>query len=106
MCGNFYVDFLYFIIYSFLGWVCEVIFCSVPARKFINRGFLMGPVCPIYGCGALLVIGFLMPFKDSLVMVFAVGMVVTSLLEYITSYAMEKLFHSRWWDYSLSLIHI
>ena len=66
----------------------------------------MGPVCPIYGCGALLVIGFLMPFKDSLVMVFAVGMVVTSLLEYITSYAMEKLFHSRWWDYSNNKFNI
>ena len=91
---------LYFFIYSFLGWVCECIYCGVPAKKFINRGFLAGPYCPIYGCGALAVIYTLTPFSDNVVILFGMGVIVTSALEYITSYMMEKLFHTKWWDYS------
>lgn len=106
MSTNFYINFLYFIIYSIFGWICEVIFCSVEARKFINRGFLNGPLCPIYGFGALAVIAFLTPFKNSVILVFLLGMLYTSVLEYITSFVMEKLFHSKWWDYSKNKFNI
>lgn len=91
--------FLWFILYSVIGWVWEVLICSVPQRKFVNRGFLNGPYCPIYGVGALLAIT-LLGWIESPAALFAAGAVVTCTLEYVTSWAMEKLFHARWWDYS------
>lgn len=100
MTYNFYVDFLYFVSYSFLGWLCEVIYCSLLAKKIINRGFLNGPVCPIYGFGALMVVTFLLPVRQNIALVFIFGFILTTCLEYITSFAMEKIFHSKWWDYS------
>lgn len=96
----------YFIIYSSGGWLCECIYCGIPAKRFINRGFLWGPYCPIYGCGALLVLWFLTPFVDQPILIFLFGMLVTSLLEYVTSWGMECLFHTTWWDYSNRLFHI
>lgn len=106
MTGNLSVDFLYFMFYSFLGWICEVIFCSVLERQFVNRGFLNGPVCPIYGFGAVLVISFLTPLADNIWLVFVFGILLTSSLEYITGYALEKIFHTKWWDYSNHLFNI
>lgn len=91
---------LYFFIYAILGWCCEVVYCSVPAGHFINRGFLNGPYCPIYGFGALVILAFLEPFFAQPVLVFLLGILATSALEYFTSWLMEKLFHARWWDYS------
>lgn len=91
---------LYFFMYSFLGWLSECIYCGIPAKKFINRGFLAGPYCPIYGCGAIVVIHLLQPWQQHPIMIFLAGIVLTSTLEYITSYVMEKLFHTKWWDYS------
>ena len=91
---------LCFFAYSFLGWVCECIYCSIPAKKFINRGFLEGPYCPIYGCGAMLVIYLLTPFAAKPLLLFVAGILVTSALEYITSWLMEMFFHTKWWDYS------
>lgn len=91
---------LYFWIYSFLGWVVESTICSVNERKLINRGFLSGPICPIYGFGAMIVILSLTPFLNHPAFLFLDAVVLTSILEYFTSYAMEKLFHARWWDYS------
>lgn len=91
---------LFFFIYSCMGWVCECIYCSIPARKFINRGFLTGPLCPVYGFGALLVIWMLTPVSSDVGMLFIFGLLVTSALEYITSLLLEKLFHMKWWDYS------
>lgn len=90
----------YFIVYAFLGWVCEDIYCGIGKRKFINRGFLYGPYCPIYGFGALLVIYPLLMVSKHPIVVFIFGMVLTSILGYITSFVMEKLFATRWWDYS------
>lgn len=90
----------YFIVYAFLGWVCEDIYCGIGKRKFINRGFLYGPYCPIYGFGALLVIYPLLMVSKHPIVVFIFGMILTSILEYITSFVMEKLFATRWWDYS------
>lgn len=92
--------FLYFAVYSVLGWVCETVYCSVIQRKFVNRGFLKGPVCPVYGVGAVLVIALLRPAAHSLPALFLSGMVVTTVLEYVTSVLLEKLFQMRWWDYS------
>lgn len=92
--------FLYFILYSFLGWCCESIYCSVIQRKWVNRGFLNGPLCPVYGFGALLVLFLLRDVRHSFLALFLSGMVVTSVLEYITSVLLEKLFHMHWWDYS------
>lgn len=100
MLSNFYELFLYFLLYSMLGWLCEEIYCSVPAGRIVNRGVLHGPYCPIYGFGGLAVLFLLQPFRGHVVLVFLAGMLVTSLLEYITSYIMEKIFHSVWWDYS------
>ena len=90
----------YFFIYAFLGWVCEDIYCGVPAKKFINRGFLYGPYCPIYGFGAILVLYPLEKVREYPVLVFILGIIITSTLEYFASYIMEAIFHMRWWDYS------
>ncbi|RPF49083.1 putative membrane protein [Hydrogenoanaerobacterium saccharovorans] len=97
---------LYFSFYSFLGWVCECIYCSVIQKKLVNRGFLTGPVCPVYGFGALLVIFLLRPFTQNAFLVFFCGMLVTSVLEYFTALLLERLFHMKWWDYSQFRFHI
>lgn len=89
----------WFMIYSVGGWVYETILCSVSEKRFINRGFLNGPYCPIYGCGALLDILILGRISNA-ALLFLLGVIVTCTLEYLTSYLMEKLFHARWWDYS------
>lgn len=91
---------LYFFMYSFLGWLAECIYCGLPQKKFINRGFLAGPYCPVYGCGAMLVLHILNPFKKYAILIFLLGILLTSILEYITSYLMEIAFHTKWWDYS------
>ena len=91
--------FLWFAIYSFFGWVYESILCSTRERRWINRGFLNGPYCPIYGAGALLDLILLGRVRSSALLVLA-GMLVTGILEYFTSWLLEKLFHARWWDYS------
>ena len=91
--------FLWLMIYSIIGWIYESTLCSITNKKLINRGFLNGPYCPIYGSGAILVILILGRIKNP-VLLFFLGALVTCSLEYLTSYVMEKLFHARWWDYS------
>ena len=88
------------LIYSCLGWCCEVAFAALKTGKFVNRGFLNGPVCPIYGFGVLSVVLVLEPVKDNLLLLFFGSMVFTSLLEFIAGFAMERIFHDKWWDYS------
>ena len=92
--------FLAFCIYSFLGWVCESTYCSLGERRWINRGFLAGPVCPVYGFGAVIVVTLLTPFAHSIPLLFLTGMAATSALEYLTGFLLETLFHTKWWDYS------
>ena len=87
-------------LYSFLGWVYESALCSITQRKWVNRGFLNGPLCPIYGFGAMLVVGVFGGKGGNLFALFLASAVLTCTLEYVTSYVMEKLFHARWWDYS------
>lgn len=92
--------FLLFIIYAILGWIVEVINNIVLNKKFVNRGFLIGPYCPIYGVGGVIATIFLTKYKESIIVLFVMSMFLFALLEYFTSYLMEKLFKARWWDYT------
>ena len=103
---NFYQLVIYFSICSFLGWVVETFFCSLQHGKFVFRGFLAGPVCPIYGFGALLVLFLLVPFSSNAILVYVFGVIVMTALEYFVSYLLEKLFKKSFWDYSNHRYHI
>ena len=93
--------FLLFLIYSFIGWVSEVIYCStLIEHKFVNRGFLHGPICPVYGFGGFIVVFLLQPFSGNLFVLYVMAVVLTSVLEYITGWALETIFATKWWDYS------
>lgn len=96
---------LLFFIYSFVGWLYETVLCSVEERKFINRGFLRGPYCPVYGFGAIIDILVLNNIDNIFVLFFA-GVILTCSLEYFTSWLLEKLFDARWWDYSYMKFNI
>ena len=98
--------FVLFMLYSFLGWLCESIYCSIPVRKFINRGFLTGPFCPIYGAGAILVVELLAPLKGRILLLFFAGVLIASAVEYGTGFLLESLFHTRYWDYSDHRFHL
>ena len=94
---------LLFFVYAFAGWCMEVILKYRQYHRFINRGFLTGPVCPIYGFGAVLitiVIGNLASVESGLIMTFALSFLICGAVEYLTSLILEKIFHARWWDYS------
>ena len=100
------VYFLLFITYAFLGWLLEVVGKLIEQKKFINRGFLIGPYCPIYGFGGLLITFLLEKYTDDPIALFIMAIVVCGILEYLTSYFMEKIFHARWWDYSQKKFNI
>lgn len=97
---HFYYLMAYFLLYSFLGWVLEVAFHALCKGTIVNRGFLNGPVCPIYGIGMLSVIVLLSPLKHHLFLLFICGTVFATLIELIGGFVLYKLFHMRWWDYS------
>lgn len=90
----------YFLLYAFTGWCIEVVFCSVNTGKFVNRGFLNGPLCPIYGFGAVAVVVLLTPIQNSILLLYVGSVIVCSLLELVAGFLMKKLFHTTWWDYS------
>lgn len=92
--------FLLFMIYSCLGWIMEVVLVSLQKGKLVTRGFLIGPYLPIYGFGATFITMFLSRYYDDIVVLFVMSCVLGALLEYFTSYIMEKIFKTRWWDYS------
>lgn len=92
--------FLLFIIYSFLGWLMEVGVVFVTKKKLVNRGFLLGPICPIYGYGVLGILFLIGSDTKDVLAVFLKSILICSVLEYFTSYIMEKMFKARWWDYS------
>lgn len=89
-----------FFLYAFLGWCTEVGYAALRTGRFVNRGFLNGPVCPIYGCGVVVVLAGLEPLKGNFVLLFLGSVVLTSALEWATGFVLEKLFRQRWWDYS------
>lgn len=91
---------LYFFFYSAVGWLMESLACSSAQKRWINRGFLTGPMCPIYGTGAVALAVLLTPLRAHPLLVCILGMVITDVVELITGILMEKLFHTRWWDYS------
>lgn len=98
--------FFLFYIYSIIGWIIETIYVSIKQHKLANRGFLVGPYCPIYGLSSILMLIFLSKYKEDLLVLFIMGMFIPSLLEYITSFILEKLFKVRWWDYSDKMFNI
>ena len=94
------IYFLLFISYAFLGWCMEVTCMFIQYKKFINRGFLIGPYCPIYGWGALAITILLKRYMEDPLVLFVMSTIICSIIEYLTSYFMEKKYHARWWDYS------
>ena len=91
---------LLFFTYAILGWLMEVVCKLVETKKFINRGFLIGPYCPIYGWGAIIITLLLNKYLADPIALFIMAIVICSIIEYATSYFMEKIYHARWWDYS------
>ena len=91
---------VYFFIYSFLGWIMEVCVSLIYKKRFVNRGFLIGPYCPIYGYGVIAIILLVGSCNNDVFAVFSKAVIISSVIEYATSYFMEKLFNIRWWDYS------
>ena len=101
VCGfSLYQIFAYFLIYSCIGWCLEVIYAAVTTGNLINRGFLNGPVCPIYGFGMVIVLFALTPLSHSLLLLYLGGVILPSALELVGGWALYKLYHTRWWDYS------
>lgn len=97
----------YFFFYSFIGWFFESCYCSLRPKKWVNRGFMRGPICPIYGTGALVILIALVPLRSltenlyiNEAVIFVAGMILCDAVEFMTSLIMEKLFNARWWDYS------
>lgn len=97
---NIQIYFLLFLIYSVIGWMMEVTLSLIEHHKFINRGFLIGPYCPIYGTGAIFITVFLQRYINEWFTLFIMAIFICGVLEYVTSYLMEKIFKARWWDYS------
>lgn len=91
---------LFFFLYCFLGWVWEFCYVSAKQRQWVNRGFLHGPMLPIYGFGAVIILWATLPVRQSLPLIFLLGMLSATVLEYVTGAAMEALFKVRYWDYS------
>lgn len=89
-----------FFIYSIAGWIMESVNISIRNKKITNRGFLVGPYCPIYGWGVLLITILLQKYHEDIIATFFLSIIICGSLEYVTSYIMEKIFKARWWDYS------
>ena len=106
MSFDFYYVALLFFIYSFLGWCVEVAFVAIVARKVENRGFLNGPVCPIYGCGMLGVLAALTPYRDNFILLFIGGFIICTAVELFGGWVLDKIFHMRWWDYTKNKFNI
>ena len=95
-----YFILLYFFVYGFLGWCTEVGFAAFKTHHFVNRGFLNGPICPIYGVGVTAVITILTTYKSDIIVLYILSVVLVTVLEGVTGWAMDKIFHNKWWDYS------
>jgi len=101
VCGfSLYHIFAYFLIYSCVGWCLEVIYAAATTGQLVNRGFLNGPVCPIYGFGMIIVLFTLTPIQDNVFLLYIGGVILPSALELVGGWALEKIYHTRWWDYS------
>ncbi len=96
----------YFIIYSFLGWVMESVLKTYLQKKPVNSGFLYGPLCPIYGFGAMIMLLFLQGFKEKPILLFIISVIILSIWEYIVGWLLEKIFHTKYWDYTQNKFNI
>ncbi len=103
---EFYQMFYIFMIYSFIGWCYESLLVSIRKRSFVNRGFLNGPILPIYGSGGVMIYLIFWDYRDQLLLLFIGSCILATVLEYVTSVMMELLFHTRWWDYSSYRFHL
>ena len=100
------IAFLYFVVYSFLGWCMETVLCSTVEHRLVSRGFLYGPICPIYGVGVLMMICWFQPFMDRPVIFYLVAMVCMSAWEYLVGWFLEVTTHIKYWDYSWSRFNL
>ena len=100
MDNTFFHILTYFVIYSFLGWILESIVRTICERRIINTGFLIGPFCPIYGFGAIIMILFLDQFKNNIILLFFSSFIILSLWEYVVGVLLEKFFATKYWEYS------
>ena len=98
--SRFIISLRFFLIYSCLGWCVEVVYAAATTGQLVNRGFLNGPVCPIYGFGMILVLFFLTPLEDDLLLLYLGGVILPSALELVGGWALYKLYRTRWWDYT------
>ena len=101
-----YYLFQCFFIYAFLGWCTEVAFAAFKERRFVNRGFLNGPICPVYGFGVVAVIHFLTPLRSNLLLLYLGSAILVTAIEWLTGFILEKVFHNKWWDYSNRFLNI
>lgn len=97
---------LFFFIYSFFGWIWESCYVSLKKRHWVNRGFMHGPMLPIYGSGAVVVLVAVIGVRDNDVLIFLLGMTAATVLEYVTGAVMERLFHVKYWDYSNQKLNV
>lgn len=97
---------LYFFIYAFIGWLLETIYALGTLGHFVKRGFLYGPLCPIYGWGAIILISFLSKYKTNHKKLFFYSAIVFSVFEYVASFALEALFIDKWWDYTNDFMNL
>lgn len=105
--GYMYYDWmLYFLLYAIIGWVLEVGYAALKTGAFINRGFLNGPLCPIYGFGGTVVVALLYRYKTQYILVFMGAVLLSTIIEYLTGYLLEKIFHEHWWDYSQNAFNL
>ena len=104
--SNFQILFTYFCIYSCFGWIMETLYVSNLNGFLVKRGFLLGPICPIYGCGAIMLITLLSKYKKNPAKLFIYAVVVFSVFEYIVSFGLEALYSNIWWDYSTHFLNL
>lgn len=98
--------FIYFCLYAFLGWLMETIYVSCLKGHLVKRGFLLGPICPIYGFGAVMLVTLLDRYKKQPIKLFCYAIIIFSVFEYMVSFGLETLYGNRWWDYSTHFLNL
>lgn len=98
--SRFYTYFLYFLLFAFIGWLMETFYSLYELGHFTKRGFLYGPICPIYGWGALILVMYFTKYKGKSIKLFCYATIIFSIFEYVVSYGMDALFAAKWWDYT------
>lgn len=106
-CKDYFLELIiYFFAFSLVGWLLETAYCFSELGYFVKRGFLYGPICPIYGFGALILIIFLSKYKKQSLKLFIYATIICSGFEYLVGFALDALFSARWWDYSSEFLNL